>query len=205
MAGDEFPELAEAAVLAGATGIEMGIPYSDPLADGPSVQRAGQRALEAGITPPRALEFLRRPRAARPGRPAHPDDLPAIVERYGIEGFCTDAAAAGATGLIIPDMPPDEAQDVGAAARAAGLDLVQLVSPHQPRRPHRAGRTGRAAGSSTSSPRSAPPARATPSTRSASALIARVRTYAGDLPLVCGFGISRGAQVRPCERPEPTA
>src|SRR3954462_5521055 len=90
MAGDEFPELAEAAVQAGATAIELGIPYSDPLADGPSIQRAGQRALEAGITPPRALEIQRATRERLgPDVPIIPMTYLAIVERYGIERFCT--------------------------------------------------------------------------------------------------------------------
>ena len=58
MAADDTPELAEAAVRGGATAIEIGIPYSDPLADGPTIQRAGQRSLDAGMTPPKALEIL---------------------------------------------------------------------------------------------------------------------------------------------------
>ena len=62
MAGDDAPELAEAAVRGGATAIELGIPYSDPLADGPTIQRAAQRALDAGMTPPRAIEVLARDR-----------------------------------------------------------------------------------------------------------------------------------------------
>jgi tryptophan synthase alpha chain len=196
MAGDDFPELAEAAVQAGATGIEMGIPYSDPLADGPSVQRAGQAALEAGITPPRALEILRATRERLgPDVPLIPMTYLAIVERYGIERFCSDAAAAGATGLIVPDLPPDEAQDVGAAAQAAGLDLVQLVSlTSRDDRIELACSVARgfvyvvAAIGTTG-------AREALDEERLGRLIARVRTYAGDLPLVCGFGISRGAQV----------
>jgi tryptophan synthase alpha chain len=196
MAGDEFPELAEAAVAAGATAIEMGIPYSDPLADGPSVQRAGQRALEAGITPPRALEILRATRERLgPDVPILPMTYLAIVERYGIERFCRDAAAAGATGLIVPDLPPDESQDVGAAAAVAGLDLVQLVSlTSRDDRIELACTVARgfvyavAAIGTTG-------ARESLDEERLGRLIERVKTYAGDLPVICGFGISRGAQV----------
>src|SRR4051794_26034996 len=176
--------------------MEMGIPYSDPLADGPSVQRAGQRALEAGITPPRALEILRATRQRLgPDVPLIPMTYLAIVERYGVEHFCSDAAAAGATGLILPDLPPDEAQDVGAAAAAAGLALVQLVSlTSRDDRIALACRVARgfvyvvAAIGTTG-------AREALDEERLGRLIARVRSHAGDLPLLCGFGVSNGAQV----------
>ena len=84
MAGDDTAELAEAAVGGGATAIEIGIPYSDPLADGPTIQRAAQRALAAGMTPRRALEVLRDVRARR-RRAAGADDVRRVGEAYGEE------------------------------------------------------------------------------------------------------------------------
>jgi tryptophan synthase alpha chain len=195
MAGEEFPALAETAVQAGATAIEMGIPYSDPLADGPSVQRAGQRALEAGITPPRALELLEATRERLgPDVPIVPMTYLAIVERYGIERFCTDAVRAGATGLIVPDLPPDESDEVRAAADAAGLDLVQLVAlTSRDDRIELACRVARgfiyavAAIGTTG-------AREALDEERLGRLIARVKAYA-DVPVLCGFGISRGSLV----------
>src|SRR5437763_1819608 len=104
MADAGTPELVEAAVAGGATAIEIGIPYSDPLADGPTVQRAGQRALAAGMTTRRALDVVREARA-RVTVPIVPMTYAAPVMAYGEQAFCADAAAAGANGLIVPDVP----------------------------------------------------------------------------------------------------
>ena len=86
MANEEAPALAEAAVRGGATVIELGIPYSDPLADGTTIQRAAQAALDAGITPQRSLELLAEIHA-RVDVPLVPMSYGAIVEGYGIEAF----------------------------------------------------------------------------------------------------------------------
>ena len=120
MAGDGLPDAAAAAVEAGATAIEVGIPFSDPLADGPTIQRAAQAALAAGMTPPRCLEVLAATRARLGGDvPLIPMTYAAIVERYGVARFCGDAAAAGASGLIVADVPPDDGDELaGCRARA---------------------------------------------------------------------------------------
>jgi tryptophan synthase alpha chain len=128
MADADTAALAEAAVGAGAGLLEIGIPYSDPLADGPTVQRAGQRSLAAGMTTRRALDVLREVRARVPV-PLVPMTYAAPVMVYGERRFCADAAAAGADGLIVPDVPADEAGELAAGCRQSGLDLVPLLAP----------------------------------------------------------------------------
>jgi tryptophan synthase alpha chain len=197
MAGDGLPEQAAAAVAAGATAIEVGIPFSDPLADGPTIQRAAQAALAAGMTPPRCLEVL----AATHDRlgdevPLIPMTYAAIVERYGIARFCSDAAAAGATGLIVADVPPDDGDDLQAETARNGIDLVQLISlTSADARLAMACRTSRgfiyvvSAIGTTGAREELDVARLT-------GLLERVRARAGALPLLCGFGVSSAAQVR---------
>ena len=128
MADDDVVELAEAAVRGGATALELGIPFSDPLADGPTVQRAGQRALRHGITTPRALELLAQIRE-RVDVPVIPMTYAGPVLAYGEARFCEQAAAAGANGLIVPDLPHDEAGDLLEGCRRNGLDLIPLLAP----------------------------------------------------------------------------
>ncbi len=128
MADTDTADLAEAAAGAGAGLFEIGIPYSDPLADGPTVQRAGQRSLRRGMTTPRALDVLRDIRA-RVDVPLVPMTYAAPVMAYGEDRFCADAAAAGASGLIVPDVPADEAGELAEGCRAHGLDLVPLLAP----------------------------------------------------------------------------
>jgi tryptophan synthase alpha chain len=128
MADTNTADLAEAAAGAGAGLFEIGIPYSDPLADGPTVQRAGQRSLSGGMTTARALEVLRDIRA-RVDVPLVPMTYAAPVMAYGEDRFCADAAAAGASGLIVPDVPADEAGELAEGCRAHGLDLVPLLAP----------------------------------------------------------------------------
>jgi tryptophan synthase alpha chain len=128
MADDDTVELAEAAVRGGAALLELGIPFSDPLADGPTVQRAGQRALARGMTTRRALELVARIRESV-AVPIVPMTYASPVMLYGEERFCAQAAAAGADGLIVPDVPVDEADALLAGCRASSLDLVPLLAP----------------------------------------------------------------------------
>jgi tryptophan synthase alpha chain len=196
MAGDDLPEAAAAAVAAGATAIEVGIPFSDPLADGPVIQRAAQAALAAGMTPPRCLEVLAATRARLgPDTPLIPMTYAAIVERYGVPRFCADAAAAGATGLIVADIPPDDGDELQAECSRNGIDLVQLVSlTSADARLELACRRSRgfiyvvAAIGTTG-------ARDELDVERLRGLLARVRAHAGELPLLCGFGVSRASQV----------
>lgn len=113
---------------AGADLIEIGLPFSDPLADGPVIQKAGQRALSNGVGPEEILELVAAARREL--------DLPLVIMTYlnpvfsfGVEKFFQRAAAAGADGLIIPDLPVEEGEEVAEKAAAFGLDLIPLVAP----------------------------------------------------------------------------
>jgi tryptophan synthase alpha chain len=119
MAMPDTPELVEAAVGAGADVIELGFPFSDPLADGPVVRRAGERALAAGMRTGRCLEVLAETRA-RVDVPLVPMTYASIFDAYGWERLEADARAAGATSFIVPDLPADV---------QPGLRRVQLVAP----------------------------------------------------------------------------
>ncbi len=108
--------------------IEIGFPYSDPIADGPVIQASYTRALNAGVTIDRILDAFRgMDRSGLP--PLIPMVSYAIVMRRGVERFLTEAVEAGFAGLIIPDLPGDEAAEMFEAVRRHGLDLIQLVAP----------------------------------------------------------------------------
>jgi tryptophan synthase alpha chain len=137
---DATVDILIAAARAGADVIELGVPYSDPSADGPVIQRAMTRALAGGAGPRAALEATRRARAAG-------CDVPIVLFGYynpifvtGAERFCRDAAAAGADALLVVDLPVDESAELLPVARAAGLDLVPLLAPTSP--PERMARVG---------------------------------------------------------------
>ena len=193
MAGDDTPDLAEAAVRAGATVIELGIPYSDPLADGPTIQRAAQRALDDGITPARALEILTEI-DRRVDVPLVPMTYGAIVEGYGTEAFCRDAAAAGAEGLIVADIPPEESGALRTTAAEAGIDLIHLVAPtSRPERLRDAASTSRGfiyllANVGVTGARDQLDDRV-------AEVVAQTREAAGDTAILGGFGVSRREHV----------
>ena len=115
----ETPELAEAAVEGGADLVELGIPFSDPLAEGPTIQRASERALARGMRTARCLECIADTRA-RVDVPIVPMTYAAILEAYGYERFVTDTRAAGATSAIVVDLPVEEHREV---------PRIQLVAP----------------------------------------------------------------------------
>jgi len=119
MAMPDTPELVQAAVDAGADIIEIGFPFSDPLADGPVIRRAGERALAAGMRTKRCLEVLAEIRA-RVDVPLIPMTYASIFDAYGWERLETDARSAGATSFIVPDLPADVHPE---------LRRVQLVAP----------------------------------------------------------------------------
>jgi tryptophan synthase alpha chain len=107
MAMPDTPALAKAAAEAGADIIELGFPFSDPLADGPVIRRAGERALAAGMRTSRCLDVLAETRS-RISAPLIPMTYSSILDAYGWERFAADAEAAGATSLIVADLPADE-------------------------------------------------------------------------------------------------
>src|SRR5438046_540637 len=112
MAGRDTPELAEAAVEGGADIVEIGFPFSDPLADGPVIRRAAERALAAGMRTAACLECLREARQRVGTTPLVPMTYASILEAYGWEHFPDDARAAGATSLIVADLPAGERPDL---------------------------------------------------------------------------------------------
>lgn len=131
-AGDPLPEGTAEIVVALAEGgadiVELGIPFSDPLADGPTIQASYQRALEAGMTPPRILDVVRQVRRR--------SDVPIVlmgawnpVLQYGTERFARDAVEAGADGTIMTDLTPEEAGEWKRVCDGAGLDTVFLLAP----------------------------------------------------------------------------
>ncbi len=124
-------ELALAAIESGADIVELGMPFSDPLADGATIQHAGHLALERGMTIYGCLEVARQVSAR--------SDAPLILMGYynpvlafGIERFCQESATSGVCGLIIPDLPPEEAAPLQKTAQANGLSLIYLVPPTTP-------------------------------------------------------------------------
>jgi len=133
MAGDPDAATAQAIVdglpAAGADVIELGLPFSDPMADGPAIQAAGLRALAQGASTRGTLDILRAFRAKDRTTPVVLMGYFNPIYIYGPERFCKDAAAAGADGLIVVDLPPEEDEELRPYAKAAGLDLVRLATP----------------------------------------------------------------------------
>jgi len=114
---------------AGADLIEVGVPFSDPMADGPAIQAAGQRALKSGMTLRKTLAIVREFRARDPETPIVLMGYYNPIYRYGGEKFCADAKAAGVDGLITVDLPPEEEAELYDFARADGLDTISLTAP----------------------------------------------------------------------------
>lgn len=108
--------------------VELGIPFSDPLADGATIQKASFYALKNGVTPQTCLEIA--------GKLSRKVKVPLVfmtyynpVLNYGLEKFCNDCKASGISGLIVPDLPPEEGEELERVARAHGIDLIYLLSP----------------------------------------------------------------------------
>lgn len=186
--------LVQAAVAGGADAIEIGVPFSDPLADGATNQAAYYESLQAGASTAGILDEVRAVRAAGVTVPILLMGYYNPLLAYGIDRFVTDARAAGIDGLIIVDLPPEEATELEGPARRAGLHMVYLVAPTSTDERLRvvaahctgfmycvsvAGVTGARTEVAADLPE----------------FIARVRAHT-DLPLAIGFGISSGEQVR---------
>jgi tryptophan synthase alpha chain len=120
MSGRETPELVEAAVAGGADIVELGFPFSDPLADGPVIRAAAERALAEGMRTEACLACLAAARERVPDTPLVPMTYASLLEAYGWERFVADARAAGATGLIVADLPAGERTEI---------HRIQLVAP----------------------------------------------------------------------------
>lgn len=130
---DITPDLMHAMVAAGADIIELGVPFSDPSADGPVIQKAGDRALALGIGMTQVLEMVKIFRAKDVSTPVVLMGYANPVERYdwkhGEDAFIRDAAASGVDGVLIVDYPPEECREFATKLRASGLDLIFLLAP----------------------------------------------------------------------------
>ena len=126
---DETDAVFDAMVEGGADIIEVEIPFSDPLADGSTIQQAAFEALEAGATPALCLDFVRRARQRHADTPIVFMTYLNPVVAYGLGRFVADAASAGADAFILTDLPPEEASTAQEALRANALDLIFLVAP----------------------------------------------------------------------------
>lgn len=185
VAEPETPELARAAVEGGADIIELGFPFSDPLAEGPTIRRASERALARGMRTRQCLDVLAATRELLPDTPIVPMTYAAILEAYGYERFADDARARGASSFILVDLPVEEHPEV---------KRVQLVAPTSTDDRIRAAAsatdgwlylvtvTGTTGARGDLSP-ALPP------------LVARVRAVS-DVPLYAGFGISTPEHAR---------
>ena len=127
--GETSLEILKGLPGAGADIIELGVPFTDPAADGPSVQAAGQRALAAGISMRKVLEMVRRFREQDQATPIVLMGYYNPIYIYGCEQFAQDAATAGVDGLISVDLPPEEDAELRIPAQAAGLDIIRLTAP----------------------------------------------------------------------------
>jgi tryptophan synthase alpha subunit len=129
---DDTVAVLRAAQDAGCSAAEVGIPFSDPLADGPTIQRAGWQALRNGMTTRLAIEQVAEARAAGVTIPLAFMTYVNPVLSHGLDRFCADAAAAGVDGIIAPDLPADEAAALRRAGEAHGIALIPLVAPTTP-------------------------------------------------------------------------
>jgi tryptophan synthase alpha chain len=133
MAGDPDPEtslnIIKALPAAGADVIEVGMPFTDPMADGPAIQAAGLRALRAGMTLKKTIKLVADFRAGDNETPIVLMGYYNPIYVYGVENFLADATAAGVDGLIVVDLPPEEDQELCIPARDAGLNFIRLATP----------------------------------------------------------------------------
>jgi len=133
MAGDPDPmtslEIIKALPKAGSDIIEIGMPFTDPMADGPAIQAAGQRALKAGMTLRKTLAMVREFRRGDGTTPLVLMGYYNPIYIYGVDEFLADAGAAGVDGLIVVDLPPEEDSELCLPAMQAGLNFIRLATP----------------------------------------------------------------------------
>jgi tryptophan synthase alpha chain len=185
-------EAIRAMVDAGADVVEVGVPYSDPVMDGPTIQRATEHAVRLGVGIPDALQAVAA--VAEAGAGAVTMGYWNQVERYGVARFAADLRAAGGSGAITPDLIPEEAGEWVAASDQHGLDRVFLVAPSSTDR-----RIVSTAAASRGFLYAAAVMGVTGARESvgdtAATLVARVRSLAPDIPVCVGLGVSTGEQA----------
>jgi tryptophan synthase alpha chain len=189
---DRTVEAAVALEAAGAAVLELGVPFSDPLADGPVIQRSSERALGRGVTLEAVLEVVRRIRER--------SALPLLLFSYfnpllqrGLERLAVEAAEAGVDGVLVTDLPPEEADEWIRAARAAALDTVFLAAPTSP--PERLRRVAEASrGFVYAISRTGVTGERRALSDEARPLVQRLRELT-DVPVALGFGLSSPEQV----------
>jgi tryptophan synthase alpha chain len=198
MAGDPDPKTSGAIInalpAAGADVIELGMPFTDPMADGPAIQAAGLRALTAGQTLVKTLDLVREFRTADDATPIVLMGYYNPIYIYGVDRFLVDAKSAGVDGLIIVDLPPEEDEELCMPAMKAGLNFVRLATPTTDDKRLPAvlkntsgfvyyvsitGITGAAA----------------PDTGQVGAAVARIKRHT-PLPVAVGFGVRTAAQAK---------
>jgi tryptophan synthase alpha chain len=190
---DRTVEVALGLEDAGVDVLELGVPFSDPLADGPVIQRASDRALKNGTRLSSVLDAVRRIRAR--------SELPLLLFsyvnpllRYGLDRLATDAAAAGADGVLVTDLPPEESAEWVACARRAGLDTVFLAAPTSPEaRLKRVADCSRGFVYAVS--RTGVTGERDTLSGDAAVLVGRLKALT-DTPVALGFGLSTPEQVR---------
>ena len=195
---DCTPDLMHAMVEAGADVIELGVPFSDPMADGPVVQRAGEKALALGIGMAQVLDMVQAFRQRDDRTPVVLMGYANPVERYdlkhGADAFVRDAATAGVDGVLVVDYPPEECQEFGAKLRAKGLDLIFLLAPTST--DERMAQVARvASGYVYYVSLKGVTGAGTLDTQSVQAMLPRIRRHVG-IPVGVGFGIRDAATAR---------
>ncbi len=202
MAGDPDPKtslaILKALPKAGADVIELGMPFTDPMADGPAIQAGGQRALRAGQTMDKTLAMVRAFRKADESTPIVLMGYYNPIYVYGVGRFIDDAKAAGVDGLIVVDLPPEEDEELCLPALKAGLNFIRLATPTTDDRRLPAvlantsgfvyyvsitGITGAAA----------------PDVAQVTAAVARIKRHT-ELPVAVGFGVRTAKQARAIAR-----
>ena len=194
---DRTVEIAVGLEAAGADVLELGVPFSDPLADGPVIQRSSERALGRGVTLEAVLDVVRRIRQR--------SALPLLLFSYfnpllqrGLERLAEEAAEAGVDGVLVTDLPPEEADEWIAAARGAALDTVFLAAPTSP--PERLRRVAEASrGFVYAISRTGVTGERRALSDEARPLVERLRGLT-DVPVALGFGLSTPEQVAQAAR-----
>lgn len=186
-------EILEAVDRAGADVLEVGVPFSDPVADGPVIQRASERALAAGTTLPKVLDMIGSVRA-RVRAPIVVFSYANPLLRMGLDAFVARAAAVGVDGVLVLDLPLEEADGLRGRLRCAGLDTIFLISPTSPEpRIRRAAALG--SGFLYAISRLGVTGARDAVTEGARGVVERIRAVT-PLPIALGFGISKPEHVR---------